>query len=251
MQNLVLRSLRAAERLCQRLQGKGFGGRATIAAEVRAAARFLPPAAATVFDVGAHAGEWTRALLAVAGGRIATVYAFEPSAHHRAALDAIGDARVRPVPLAIGAAAGERTLFSNRAGSGLASFYERRLDHFGITMGEREKVRVTTLDAFMGETGLDRVDFVKLDIEGHELAALEGGKNALERKAIRALSFEFGGCNIDSRTYVQDFWYTLGGFGYRLYLVNPLFGVSPVAAYDERLEVFRTTTYIAAVVDPR
>lgn len=251
MQTLVFRTLRAAERLCQRLQGKGYGGRATIAAEVRAATRFLPASEAVVFDVGAHAGEWTLALLEAAGSRIQAVHAFEPSAHHQAALAAIADERVRPLPLALGEAAGERVLFADRAGSGLASFYARRLDHFGIAMGEREMVRVTTLDAFMAEHGIPKIDFLKLDVEGHELAALEGAGRALASGAIRALSFEFGGCNIDSRTYVQDFWYTLGGFGYRLYIVNPLFGVSPLEAYDERHEVFRTTTYIAALDQPR
>jgi hypothetical protein len=48
---------------------------------------------------------------------------------------------------------------------------------------------------------------VKMDIEGHELTALKGFGAALD--VARVLQFEFGGCNIDSRTYFQDFWYFL------------------------------------------
>ena len=106
---------------------------------------------------------------------------------------------------------------------------------------------VTTIDDFVAENGLGTVDFAKFDIEGHELAALRGAARTMEQGKIRALSFEFGGCNIDSRTYFQNFWYALGTLGYRIYVVNPLFGATRLKAYDERHEVFLTTNFIAAL----
>ena len=247
MQDFIFRCLRYAERKIQRLQGKGYGGRHSIAAEIRAAGRFLPARDAIVFDIGANTGAWSRALLAKAGGRVKTIYAFEPSAHNHAAIEEIGDKRVRLVPLAVGEAVGQQTLHYDRAGSGLASLHERRLDHFGIAFSGRETVDVTTIDDFVAENGLGTVDFAKFDIEGHELAALRGAARTMEQGKIRALSFEFGGCNIDSRTYFQDFWYALDALGYRIYVINPLFGATRLKAYDERHEVFLTTNFIAAL----
>jgi len=83
---------------------------------------------------------------------------------------------------------------------------------------------------------------VKLDIEGHELAALKGFGRALN--VTRALQFEFGGCNIDTRTYFQDFWYFFRDQHFDLYRITP-FGAERIRRYKERDEFFKTTNYIA------
>lgn len=47
--------------------------------------------------------------------------------------------------------------------------------------GASATVTTTTLDDFVREAGLDRVGFVKMDIEGSERAALRGARGTLER----------------------------------------------------------------------
>jgi hypothetical protein len=42
-------------------------------------------------------------------------------------------------------------------------------------------VRTQTLDAFVTDQGIERLDFVKADVEGAELRVLEGGVDAIER----------------------------------------------------------------------
>ena len=49
------------------------------------------------------------------------------------------------------------------------------------------------------------IDLLKLDVEGNELLALKGLSDSIEY--IKIIQFEFGGSNIDSRTYFQDFYY--------------------------------------------
>ena len=51
----------------------------------------------------------------------------------------------------------------------------------GIEAIDAERVRTTTLDHFLECHGVDRLDLVKLDIEGSELMALSGMRNALQR----------------------------------------------------------------------
>lgn len=49
----------------------------------------------------------------------------------------------------------------------------------GMAMTKQQvKVMLTTLDAFVSKTGI-KPDFVKIDIEGHELAALKGAASML------------------------------------------------------------------------
>lgn len=134
-------------------------------------------------------------------------------------------------------------LYSNGPSSGIASLYRRRLDHFGIDFKIEEIVDIRTLDDFCHEKKIDSIDFLKLDVEGHELSVLNGAKNLLKNGAIRFIQFEFGGCNIDSRTYFQDFFYLLSE-KYRLYRILKN-GLHPIPFYREEEECFITTNYLA------
>jgi hypothetical protein len=60
---------------------------------------------------------------------------------------------------------------------------------------------------------------------------------------ISAIQWEFGGCNIDSRTFFRDFFYLLDD-QYRIYRVVKD-GIYPVARYWENLEIFDTVNYFA------
>lgn len=74
------------------------------------------------------------------------------------------------------------------------------------------------------------------------MAALQGFGEAIRH--TRVVQFEFGGCNIDTRTYSRDFWYFFRQRGFRLYRLTP-FGLFGIDTYDERLENFTTTNYVA------
>jgi FkbM family methyltransferase len=53
-----------------------------------------------------------------------------------------------------------------------ASVYNRHLDHFGMQMDRQETVRLHCLDQLCLEEGIERIHFLKLAVEGHELKVL-------------------------------------------------------------------------------
>src|SRR5579883_14061 len=165
--------------------------------------RFIPPTG-VVFDIGAHAGQYTKLFTRAAPrGR---VYAFEPGSYERMLLRAALAIRrhakvtvvrlvrraavairrlanVSVVPLALGAAAGIEVLNVPLKPGGSLGF---GLSHLGgpqsrWTAVAQELVAVTTLDAASEALRLDRLDFVKADIEGWEVALLRGGEATLRR----------------------------------------------------------------------
>jgi FkbM family methyltransferase len=121
-------------------------------------------------DVGAHHGEVVRRFAGVVGGRFESIDAIEGDPRNLAVLRAGIEAerslrdRVRVLSHVVGAGPGRAAFFD---GLGYAS----QLSSLG---GER--VEVTTLDALQL-----RPTFLKLHLEGHELAALEGGLETLRR----------------------------------------------------------------------
>jgi FkbM family methyltransferase len=145
----------------------------------------LVPSDSIVFDVGAHAGQYTKLFArAAAEGR---VYAVEPGSYARSILRSVvwlhGLTNVMVLPMALGSGSALGTLTlpvkgRDSLGFGLAHLGAPE-NRWGIVA--QELVTVTTLDTVVAALGLDRLDFIKADIEGWELRLLHGGRDSLQR----------------------------------------------------------------------
>ena len=197
-----------------------------------------------IFDVGANIGDYSRLLEEFFSDR-ADIYCFEPSRETYRKLSENFNGKKNIHIYNLGFSNEDKTvfLFADKNASGLASLYKRRLDHFNIHMNETEQVKVMTVDNFCRGEGIKKIDFLKLDIEGHELQALEGAREILKSNSIDFIQFEFGGCNIDSRTFFQDFYYLLKDDFYIYRIIQD--GLYPIEKYEEACECFITTNFFA------
>jgi len=140
--------------------------------------RLLGPGMA-VCDVGAHYGYFTLAIsqLVQLDGMI---YAFEPFPTPANALkrSVIRNrlVNVEIVPKALGAKSGQARLeiWSNDAMCRIVEGQPTPWEPACIT------VPMTTLDDWSLKKGLQRLDLIKLDVEGYELAVLAGAEHAIE-----------------------------------------------------------------------
>ncbi|MBA3806660.1 MAG: FkbM family methyltransferase [Acidobacteria bacterium] len=137
---------------------------------------------ALCFDIGANVGVYVLQF-AHWSGATGRVVAFEPnpgalkSLHRHIELNGLGE-RVRVVPAAVGASAGKATLFA----SGTAGMSRLGAPNKLIAAQTKElSVTVVTLDEFCEAEGLEP-DWLFLDIEGFEFAALEGARRLIERR---------------------------------------------------------------------
>lgn len=135
------------------------------------------PQDGVVIDVGAHSGQHMKifARLASAGH----VYAFEPGGYALSILKRVvryrGLGNVTILPVGMSDKVTTETLHVPIKQSGSLGF---GLSHIGEIDDGRatasETIHLTTLDHFVKEQGLTRVDFVKVDIEGWEMHFLKG-----------------------------------------------------------------------------
>jgi FkbM family methyltransferase len=226
-------------------QGFGSGGIMYLSGEL-AVFRLINSDKPLLFDVGAHIGEYTEKFLqSFPNGRS---FAFEPSSAHLTVLRGRLSAspHVTIFPVALGSEVSTGTLHKDKDISGLASLTRRRLDHMKIELDRTESVSIRTLDDVVTEVGDTCIDLLKIDVEGHDLDVLKGSANAMEKGLIKLVQFEFGGCNLDTRTTLQDFWYFFQQYGFAIGIVLPSMRVQPLPRYDEFYEQYRTTNFIAA-----
>lgn len=195
------------------------------------------------FDVGANVGEYSAKIIALFDTVV--VHAFEPSTGAFNKLtERFGDTKnVILHNFGLSDKEGEVCLYADMAGSGMASIYKRRLDHFDVKMDVCEKITLETLDAYCRSNGIGRIHFLKIDVEGNEIKVLEGARRMMAEGRIDLIQFEFGGTDIDSRTFLQDFYYLLKD-DYTLYRILKD-GLYPMDTYAEKDELFIATNFLA------
>jgi len=228
-------------RFFEALQGIGTGARFS-SRELNSAFADVPVSQAVVFDVGAHTGQFLQEALKRTSSD-SMIHAFEPAnLSYRQLSKNFGDqGRVRLNRLALSRESGSGVLFYDQPDSQLASLTARA--RFGEA--KSEGVRLMTIDEYCANHEITQIDLLKLDVEGHELEVLEGATGLLSRDAIRRILFEFGGCNIDTRVFFRDLYELLTGRGMRIHRVMPTGKLLPIEKYNESLERFRTTNYLA------
>jgi FkbM family methyltransferase len=143
----------------------------------------------TFVDVGANVGYFT-ALAASLVGPTGRVFAIEPQPRvHRQLERMIVEnslKQVRSLCAGLSDIRGEIPLYLPvDPGAGQNA---TMVAHSGAL---RVTVPVTTLDTCMEEWGIEQVDLLKIDVEGHEPQVFRGASSALRRRRIRATLCEF------------------------------------------------------------
>jgi FkbM family methyltransferase len=138
---------------------------------------------------------------------------------------------------------GEATIFYDKEQSGLASLYQRNLDAYNLELNQSETINLKRLDNYIEEQNITHIDFIKIDIEGHELKAFEGFGEYLDGEFIDYIQFEYGGANLDSHTSLMELYEFLENRGFRIAKVMPK-GLE-IRKYRPFMDNFNYANYVA------
>lgn len=176
----------------------------------------------TAIDIGANFGVYTRSL----AKQFKTVHSVEPLPKLATPLRKAGPRNCVVHQIALGTSPGELELFipHSKEKGAVFALTTARQDWLGsmkegieskqqdsFSSAERLVVKMETFDDEFG--GLNDIDFVKMDIEGSELSALQGGMRTLERQKPIVLIEAEKHCG---ESAVQIFE-MLEGIGYAVY----------------------------------
>jgi FkbM family methyltransferase len=188
--------------------------------ELRLFRRLVQPGG-VVLDVGANFGLYSVAAASRLGSD-GVLHAFEPNPRALELLRKNLETRPRAVRVgihaqALGAAVGriafacsEDSAFSSAVAAGRSPVLET------------VDVPQTSLDAFVAEQRLPRVDLAKIDVEGYEPEVLAGGRSLLERPDAPTLLIEIAEPNLRPRGLSQlDVVGTLVKLGFEVRAVTP------------------------------
>ena len=92
------------------------------------------------------------------------------------------------------------TIYKNEDKSGLTSLYKRNIDFYKMKMNVQEEIDLKRADTYIRSKNIEHINLLKIDVEGHEIAALYGFGDYLNGDFIDYIQFEYGGANLDSHT---------------------------------------------------
>lgn len=137
----------------------------------------------TIFDVGANHG-----LTATRYARAfphAQIYCFEPVRDNFKILTQTCSGYSKILPIQMG--------LSDKPGTELIGLTSSPYGHsllLSSRSSETEQVSLTTLDLFLLENNIQKIDLLKIDVEGMELAVLKGAIGALSSSKIKYIYAE-------------------------------------------------------------
>jgi FkbM family methyltransferase len=173
----------------------------------------------TIFDVGANIGQSTAKFRGAFPG--STIFCFEPVeiAFNILSATMIKSERISLHKLALADTPGKKTIYLT-SDLTTSSFLP------SVTTTDTAIVPVSTVDDFMAEKAIDRIDLLKIDVEGYDLKVLEGAKESLHGRRIAFVIVEVG-FNGKTSPHVQfeDVRVFLASHGY------VVFGI-----YDQQVE---------------
>jgi FkbM family methyltransferase len=137
-----------------------------------------------VLDVGANAGLYT-IIAARMVGEQGHVYAFEPGEaiellRHNVALNRLNNVTIIPAAVSNTTGTASFGVATDNAMSSLA-----KTDRADQTIAHWTEVKTMRLDDAIKDYGIDRVDFIKVDVEGAEALVFEGARDLLARDKNR------------------------------------------------------------------
>lgn len=180
-----------------------------------------PITSPVVIDVGANVGGYSKLLRSLNSSAI--IHAFEPHPKtFSVLLKEFGDTEgIYLNNSAVGHEPGVLTLYdySVNDGSEHASLYKEVIESIHKSDVIEHRVQVVTVSEYCDLVGIDHIDLLKIDTEGHELAVILGAAPIISERRVRIIHFEFNEMNVISRTFLRDFISALPN--YKLYRLLP------------------------------
>jgi FkbM family methyltransferase len=199
-----------------------------------------------IFDIGANIGSWTYSLFENSSKKSSLfIHAFEPCSKTYSTFTKnlqswnLTD-NVKPNKLALSSSISKRSFYSLGPNIGTNSLSPPA----DLTKCEIESVQTETIDGYCVSNSISRIDFIKIDTEGHDMEVIYGGKNMLTSKSIDILQFEYNHRWIGNRHFLRDAFEFLLPLDFIIGKVTPK-GIEFYPGWDFELETFTEANYLA------
>jgi len=161
-----------------------------------------------ILDIGANVGGWSKGFLDV--DRSYGIHLFEPAPATYESLLRNFSAENRSSKLffnacAVGQSEESKLFYHYKDNPSWSTFYRRKTAErkYGLNVPDTFYVPTITVDEYCRSHHINRISFMKIDVEGSEIDVLEGGRRMFAEGKIDYFQFEYGGTYLDAGTSLR------------------------------------------------
>ncbi len=191
-----------------------------------------------IFDIGANIGDWSKFVIEEYKDINYKLYMFEPSetAYKKMVQRISSSDDIKQFKLGFGDKSETIKIYFDNEAQGSAGAFIKNSKY-------SENIEIDTIDNFCQINNIEKIGFLKMDVQGYEYNILVGAKNMLKNGNIKYIQFEIDEPNIENRIFFKDFWNLLHK-DYKIYhsLYN---GLIEIQEYHYSIENFSCMNYLA------
>jgi FkbM family methyltransferase len=174
-----------------------------------------------VVDVGANRGSWAREVLNRRPDSEVHCFEIAPEMYKEMEAELREFSNIRLNSRGLSDEPGLLVLNFIPGSDTMSSLYDQPLATRWGFDAQKVEVPVTTGDAYVAESSIEHIDFLKVDTEGHDLKVLRGFRDALSSRRVTIIQFEHGFVHISARSLLLDFYELLEPLGYSIGRLHP------------------------------
>jgi FkbM family methyltransferase len=185
--------------------------------EANALRTITAAAAGDVLDVGANEGQWAAMALTAIGDKRLHCFELVPATFQKLKQRLGGHENIVLNDFGLGSEEKSVDIYFYPESTDRTSAYHMS-DGF---RKETIRARIVRGDDYLAIQGIERVSFLKIDVEGMEMSVLKGFEMSLCKKIIKGIQFEHGPTHVISRHFLKDFVEFLEEFEYTIFECFP------------------------------
>lgn len=201
----------------------------------------------TIFDVGANTGEYAKYILSI--NPDVRIFCFEPVLNTYRQLinnlsDEINNGKLVVNNFGLSDNKNEAEIFIYEDLSGNNSLYFNEIYGISKQFIRKEKIFLTTINDYTINNNIRNINYLKIDVEGHELRVIKGASDLINKKKINCIQFEYNSNWKVSGSKLGEVFEYLTAFGYEFYRLT-IWGKIPINKCKPALENYKHSNYIA------
>ncbi len=200
-----------------------------------------------VFDVGANIGEYSQYILSI--NPQVKIFCFEPVLNTYLKLKTNLEKEINSGKLVVNNfglsdTESDAEIFIYEELSGNNSIYFNEIYGVSTESLHKEKIVLKTLNHYADSENINRIDYLKIDVEGHEFKVIQGSSSLITQKLIGCIQFEYNTNWKVSGATLKDVFDYLVQFGYKFYRLT-IWGKIPIKRFNKNLENYKHSNYVA------
>lgn len=112
----------------------------------------------------------------------------------------------------------------------------------------KETINLITIDKYASEHNISKIDFLKIDVEGHETKVIKGATSLIEKGLVKCIQFEYNNNWAAAGFTLEDIFNYLSKNDFKFFRLA-IWGKIPIRRFNKKLENYKHANYIAILKD--